>query len=169
MHEETTKPAIVIDTCIWIDLAKAGILQEAFSLPYKLIDPDLIVQEEVRPTNWHKLANLGLNFIPASVDEVVEVSRIRNANRNISFYDASVLELAKRLAVTLVTDDGSLTKVARNFSVPVEGITWLLNEMVIHNCITGTEATIALHRINQSGHVIQTSILDKYKKMWETQ
>ncbi len=96
MSESSIIPTLVIDSCIWIDLAKGIVLEEVFQLPHKIVDPEVLTQEEVRPTNWDKLANLGLNLIPASSDEVIEVSRINNTNRSISFYDASALELAKR-------------------------------------------------------------------------
>jgi len=156
----------VIDACIWIDLANGIVLEEAFQLPYKIIDPDVLVQEEVRPTNWDKLENLGLNFIPASSDEVAEVSRINNAIRSISFYDAAVLELAKRVKGLLLTDDGSLIKTAREHSVHVEGITWLLNKMLTHSCISGSAAIIALERINQGGHAISEVEMARWKKQW---
>lgn len=166
MSETSTTPVLVIDSCIWIDLAKGGVLEEVFQLPQKIIDPDVLIQEEVRPTNWEKLANLGINFNPASSDEVAEVSRINNANRSISFYDASALELAKRVNGLLLTDDGQLIKAAREHSVQVEGIIWLLNEMVTHKCISGIEAIAALERINQSGHTILETEIAKWKKRW---
>jgi len=166
MSESSTIPSLVIDACIWIDLANGIVLEEAFQLPYKIIDPDVLVQEEVRPTNWDKLENLGLNFIPASSDEVAEVSRINNAIRSISFYDAAVLELAKRVNGLLLTDDSSLIKVAKEHSVQVEGIIWLLDEMVTHNCISGYEAIAALERINQNRHAISEVDMARCKKQW---
>lgn len=166
MSESSTTPALVIDSCIWIDLANGTVLEEVFQLRYKIIDPDVLIQEEVRPTNWEKLANLGLNFIPASSDEVVEVSRINNANRSISFYDASALELAKRVNGLLLTDDRQLSNAAREHSVQVEGIAWLLNEMVTQKCISGIQAIAALERINQGGHAIREAEIARWKERW---
>mgnify|MGYP001040112677 CR=1 FL=1 len=148
------------------DLANGIVLEEAFQIPYKIIDPDVLVQEEVRPTNWDKLENLGLIFIPASFDELAEVSRINNAIRSISFYDAAVLELAKRVNGLLLTDDSSLIKVAKEHSVQVEGIIWLLDEMVTHNCISGSAAIIALERINQNRHAISEVDMVRWKERW---
>lgn len=166
MSKSSIASLLVIDSCVWIDLAKGMVLEEVFQLPYKIVDPDVLTQEEVRPTNWDKLANLGLNLIPASSDEVAEVSRINNTNRSISFYDASALELAKRVNSLLLTDDGSLIKVAEEHSVQVQGITWLLNEMVSHKCLSDTQAITALERINQSGHAIRDEEIARWKKRW---
>ena len=167
MDESSTTPPLVIDSCIWIDLANGIVLEEAFQLPYKIIDPDMLIQEEIRPTNWEKLTNLGLNFIPASSDDMAEVVSLYNGtNRRISFYDASALELAKRVNGRLLTDDQRLSNTAREHSVQVEGITWLLNEMVTHNCISGTEAIAALERINQGGHAIREAEIASWKERW---
>lgn len=166
MDESSTTPSLVIDSCIWIDLANGIVLEEAFQLPYKIIDPNVLIQEEVRPTNWEKLANLGVNLIPATSDEVAEASRINNAYRSISFYDASALELATRLNGLLLTDDSNLTMAARENSVQVEGIIWLLNEMVTHGCISGSEAIAAMERINQSGHAIHDKEITRLTERW---
>ena len=166
MSESSTISSLVIDSCIWIDLANGIVLEEVFQLTYKIIDPEVLIQEEVRPTNWEKLANLGLNFIPASPDEVAETSRINNAFRPISFYDASALELAKRVNGLLLSDDRQLIKATKEHSVQVEGITWLLNEMVTQRCISGTEAIAALERIDQSGHAISDEETARWKERW---
>lgn len=166
MSGSSTTLPLVIDSCIWIDLAKGGVLEEVFQLPYKIIGPNVLIQEEVRPTNWEKLTNLGLSLIPATSNEVEEISRLDNANRSISFYDASVLELAKRVNGLLLTDDGLFIKAVRKHSVHVEGIIWLLDEMVIHSCISGPKAITALERINQSGHTIRDEEIESWKEQW---
>lgn len=158
--------SLVIDSCIWIDLANGIILEEMFQLPHKIIDPDILIQEEVRPTNWQKLTNLGVSFISASAGEVAEVVRLNAAYRGLSFYDASVLELAMRLNYILLTDDNRLKKAARDNAVHSEGILWLLNEMVTCGCITGTEAIVAMERIHHSGHAIREAERLNWKKQW---
>ncbi len=166
MSKTPSTHPLVIDSCIWIDLAKGGVLEEVFQLPHKIIDPDVLIQEEVRSTNLEKLVNLGLNLIPASSENVVEVSRINNSKINISFYDASALELANRMNGVLLTDDGQLIKTAREYSVQVEGVTWLLNELATHRCISGPKAITALERINQSGHTIRDEEIESWKERW---
>ena len=168
MSNSSTTPALVIDSCIWIDLANGVVLEEVFQLPHKIIDPDVLIQEEIRPTNWEKLTNLGLNFVPASSDEMAEVLNLYNgANRRISFYDASALELAKRVNGLLLTDDRRLINAAQEHSMTVEGITWLLDVMVTNACISGTDAIAALERINQSGHAIHGEENTSWKERWE--
>ena len=167
MNESSATPTLVIDSCIWIDLANGIVLEEVFQLPHKIIDPDVLTQEEIKPTNWEKLVNLGLNFIPASSEEMADVLSIYdNANRRISFYDASALELAKRINGLLLTDDRRLTNAAKEHSVQVEGITWLLDIMVSSGCISGTESIAALERINQSGHTITDEEISRWKTHW---
>lgn len=167
MDESTSKPALVLDSCIWIDLANGNVLDVIIQLPYRIIVPDLLTQEEIRPTNWEDVSRLGIDFIPALPEDLEEISRIYNqSNRSISFPDASALELAKRVSGLLITDDRRLTNTARNYSVQVEGVIWLLNEMVIKKHITGIEAASALDHINQRGHTIQEAELLRWKEVW---
>ena len=103
----------------------------------------------------------------ASPDEMTEVLKIYNdANRRVSFYDASALELAKRVNCLLLTDDRRLIVTAQEHSVQVVGITWLLDIMVAHGCIPGSKAIIALERINQSGHAIRSEEMRRWKEKW---
>lgn len=141
-------------------------MEKAFNLPFEFVDPDLMVQEDIWPTSWDQLSHLGLKFIPASADEIAVIVKIKGENRSLSFYDAAALELAKRLDFLLLTDDHALSKVARKHAVRVEGITWVLNEMVTNKCISGREAITALEIIDLSGHAIREAEMAKWKKVW---
>jgi predicted nucleic acid-binding protein len=162
----TTTASIVIDSCVWIDLANGNVLEEAFCLPFKLIDADVMQQEQIHPTNWPKLQKLGLILMQASAHQIFDIVTIKNENRGLSFYDASALELAIRENCRLLTDDRYLIKIAGKYQVDVCGVTWLLNEMVHQSCLTGSAALAALKRIDGSGHAISSHDLKFWTEHW---
>jgi predicted nucleic acid-binding protein len=158
--------SLVVDSCIWIDLAHGNIVTDVFCLPFNLIDPDLMTQEKIHPANWRKLVNLGLVLVPATSDQVLTVASIKNGNPGLSFFDAAALELATREGCKLLTDDKYLKKIAGNYQVEVRGVTWLLNEMAENACLPGYAAFTALCLIHQKGHAIKASEMNLWKKQW---
>jgi predicted nucleic acid-binding protein len=167
MQEATSKPAVVIDSCIWIDLANGEVLDRVFQLPHRIIVPEFLTQEEIRPTNWEELSRQGLVFMPASPLDLEEVSRIYNGAKGTIFLpDAAALELARRVSGLLLTDDRRLAIVARDNSVQVEGIIWLLNEMAAQKHIAGYQAAEALEQMHRSGHTIPELELLRWKERW---
>ena len=68
-----------------------------------------------------------------------------------SFYDLSVLVLAKKRGAWLLTGERQLRSIAQTAGLTVHGTLWLLDEMIRHRVIVPTVAAQALQRMLQQG------------------
>jgi len=146
----TSQSVLVTDTNIWIDLENGGILVEVFRLPYQFLIPDFAIPELIRP-RWETLEVLGLRAHELPAEQVVELSRLRQAYRNLSMIDLSALLLARMLDATLVTGDWRLSELANANGLAVHGVLWLLDEIVHFKALTPGQAATALRRMLESG------------------
>jgi hypothetical protein len=156
---------LVTDTNIWIDLENGGILVEVFRLPYQFLIPDLAIQELIRP-RWETLAVLGLEARELAAGQMVELSRLRQAYRNLSIIDLAAFLLAKALDVTLLTGDWRLSELASSNGLSVHGVLWLLDEMVHYQALMPGQAATALRRMRAQGARLPSDECEKRIKNW---
>ena len=146
----TLPSVLVTDTNIWIDLENGKILADVFRLPYQFFTADFAVEEFIRP-GWATLQVLGLQTHDLAPEYMLELVRLRQIYRQLSAVDLAALLLAKALGASLVTGDRRLNELAKAQGVPVHGVLWILDEMVIHQVLTATQAAIALRRMLEQG------------------
>ena len=65
--------------------------------------------------------------------------------------DLSALLLAKSLRASLVTGDRRLRVLALSQGLSVHGVLWILDEMVVNQVVTTSQATEALRRMIAQG------------------
>jgi hypothetical protein len=141
---------LVTDTNIWIDLENGGILVDVFQLPYQFLIPDFAIPELIRP-RWATLEVLGLRAHELPGEQMVELGRLSQANRNLSIIDLAAFLLAKILDATLVTGDWRLNELANASGLLVHGALWLLDEMVHFKALTPGHAASALKQMLELG------------------
>ena len=146
----TLPSVLVTDTNIWIDLENGKILAEVFRLPYQFFTTDFAVEEFIHP-GWAKLQDLGLQTHDLEPEYILELVRLRQIHHHLSAIDLAALLLAKALDASLVTGDRRLNELAKAQGVPVHGVLWILDEMVIHHVLTETQAAVALREMLDQG------------------
>ena len=114
----------VVDTSIIIDLHIGKILALFFKLPYHFIAPDVIIAELHAP-NGTLLLELGLEQGELTGNQIIEVLQLRKQHNRPSVNDLFALVLAKTHKATLLTNDGSLRKVAQQQGIPTHGTLWV--------------------------------------------
>lgn len=146
----TLPSVLVTDTNIWIDLENGKILAEVFRLPYQFFTTDFAVEEFIHP-GWAHLHDLGLQIHGLEPEYVLELVRLKQIHRQLSAIDLAALLLARALDASLVTGDRRLNELAKAQGVPVHGVLWILDEMVIHHALTENQAAIALREMLDQG------------------
>jgi hypothetical protein len=120
---------LVTDTNVWIDLDNGTVLADVFQLPYKFVIPDFAISEFQRP-QWKDLQHLGLISHALDPEMVLHIYELKQIHHAISLIDLSAFLLAITLPGTLITGDGHLYKLAREYNLTVHGVLWILDELV---------------------------------------
>ena len=163
----TLPSVLVTDTNIWIDLENGKILADVFRLPYQFFTTDFAVEEFIHP-GWAQLHDLGLKTHGLEPKYVLELVRLRQIHRQLSAIDLAALLLARALDASLVTGDRRLNELAKAQGVPVHGVLWILDEMVIHHVLTENQAAIALREMLDKGARLPDGECQKRFDRWSS-
>ncbi len=140
----------VVDTSILIDLYIGKILAEFFQLPYSFCAPDVIIAELYEP-DGQALLKLGLQQSQLTGSQILDVLQLRAQYRQPSVNDIFALVTAREIKAILLTNDGSLRKVAQAHEISFHGTLWVLDEMLRLHIIDPMRATIALQLMRKHG------------------
>ena len=77
---------LIVDTNIFIDLQRGGIIRQFFALPYEFVSPDVIIAELGEPDGT-ELEGLGLVRAEFSSEQVLEVEFLWDHNQQIAAND----------------------------------------------------------------------------------
>ena len=163
----TLPSVLVTDTNIWIDLENGKILADVFRLPYQFFTTDFAVEEFIHP-KWATLQDLGLQTHGLEPEYVLELVRLRQIHRQLSAIDLAALLLARALDASLVTGDRRLNELAKVQGVPVHGVLWILDEMVILHVLTENQAAIALREMLDQGARLPDGECQKRFDRWSS-
>lgn len=163
----TLPSVLVTDTNIWIDLENGKILADVFRLPFQFFTTDFAVEEFIHP-KWATLQDLGLQTHGLEPEYVLELVRLRQIHRQLSAIDLAALLLARALDASLVTGDRRLNELAKAQGVPVHGVLWILDEMVIHHVLTENQAAIALREMLDQGARLPDGECQKRFDRWSS-
>ena len=163
----TLPSVLVTDTNIWIDLENGKILAEVFRLPYQFFTTDFAVEEFIHP-EWATLQNLGLQIHGLEPEYVLELVRLRQIHHQLSAIDLAALLLARVLDASLVTGDRRLNELAKAQGIPVHGVLWILDEMVIHHVLTAHQAANALREMLDQGARLPDGECQKRFDRWSS-
>lgn len=118
-------PLIVIDSSCLIDLRKASLLKAFIGLPYEILIPDSLFEEElVRFTAAQKelLLRGGLRVIGLSGKSVLRARAIISEHPGLSIHDGFACAVAESCDdCTLLTGDARLRAVAESNRLEVHG------------------------------------------------
>jgi len=136
----------VLDTNTIIDLHFGKLLDKVFQLPCKFLITDLLREELLNPP-FDVLAEMGLLVDSLTSEEVGEIPIMMGRYPKPSYYDISVLILARTKNTILITGDEALRNAAADNSVECRGTCWLIDYLANEGLITYTEAIAAYNVI----------------------
>lgn len=130
---------IVSDTSCLIDLRKVDLLGAFMSLPYEVMIPNALFEDELlKFTDDQKqmLLDAGLQVIDLPGQAVLRAQQVIGIQPRLSANDAFAFVLAESTENSiLLTGDGALRSMAENH-VEVHGVLWLVDEMYRHQVAT---------------------------------
>ena len=131
-------------------MEEGGLLDVIFKLPYEFATPDILFEEELEDEHAH-LPSLGLQLKEVSADSMMHAMKLTEKYTKASRHDCFALALAKQEECPLLTGDMALRKAAEKEAAIVKGTIWLVDQLVIHEMITMTEARQAYESMKQNG------------------
>ncbi|RLA54456.1 MAG: hypothetical protein DRR42_01825 [Gammaproteobacteria bacterium] len=143
---------IVSDTSCIIDLHKAALLEEFVTLPYTVVMPLPLFEDEAlslsRDTK-NRLQALGLEVINVSSEGVTKAMRYANKYSALMVNDCFALVVAEDTEQSiLLTGDKRLKNVAIDHGIDTHGVLWATDEMFEHDCCPINKLYDGLNRLH---------------------
>lgn len=136
----------VLDTNTIIDLHFGNLLQSVFRLPCHFVVTDILREELLNPP-FDSLAEMGLLDEPLTPAEVAEIPGFVERYPKLSYYDVSVMILARSKSTVLISGDEALRYAAADNGVDCHGTCWLIDYLASEGHITYSEAIGAYNMI----------------------
>ncbi len=131
---------IISDSSCLIDLRKAALLKAFLMLPYEIVIPNTLFEEELlRFSEQEKKALLdnGLKVLDLPGDSVRRAIKLEADFPALSIHDCFAFALAESIPDSIMlTGDGGLRTVATDHQIEVHGVLWAIDE--IHKAATAT-------------------------------
>lgn len=129
---------VVSDSSCLIDLRKASLLDAFVRLPYELLIPNTLFEDELlkfTPAQKQALVRGGLKVIDMPGERVTRAVEVARQVPRLSINDGFAFALAEQHAgCVLLSGDGALRTHAAACSMEVRGVLWVIDEL--HgNCI----------------------------------
>ena len=148
---------IVSDTSCVIDLLKAGLLNDLLHLPYTVVIPQPLFDDEILSvTDSYKeeLLSLGLEVHEVDGNGVKRASAYYNQHRALQIHDCFALILAEDIDDSiLLTGDRNLRTVATNLGIEVHGVLWATDQLEVHSIVSIQQLHEALNTLAQDALV----------------
>jgi len=139
---------IVSDTSCLIDLRKTSLLEAFINLPYEIIIPDTLFQEELlnfSEAEKNLLLKGGLGVIELPGEGVLRAQEIEAGFPALSIHDCFAFTLAERNPeCILLTGDANLRKVASKNDIEVHGVLWAIDKIKDSDTVSIPELIVAL-------------------------
>ena len=130
---------VVSDSSCLIDLRKAFLLDALVRLPYELLIPNTLFEEELlKFTAAQKLALLrgGLQVIDLPGDRVTRAVEVSREVPRLSIHDGFAFALAEQHeGCVLLSGDGALRTYAAACAMEVRGVLWVIDELHRHEIV----------------------------------
>lgn len=159
------------DSNIWMDFYCIGKLDLPFKLPYRYLMWEETINKELSFPAEFKLdvIELGLEKVKLNDAEYNFAYEVNTKYKCLTFYDCVALAIAKERKIVLLTGDGNLRKIAREYDIKVKGTLGILDELLVGKNISidvYRQCLLALKSKTEDGlrRLPLSSIDDKLKK-----
>ena len=160
----------VKDANILIDLVNGNLLEACLTLPYEFVTTDTVLFELEREDQWLVVQPfVDDGSIKKVTIESVELIEIASDPLlpTLGLIDLQVLWIAKREKGILLTGDLELREVAKDRSIRVHGLLWILQQLVDARSITANAAARALNLVKTKGARLPTTECERLLREWE--
>ena len=124
---------LISDASCLIDMAKGGLLEAMFDLPYRFVIPKTMYESElVVIANIEKkdLKNLGLETLALPKNAASRIKAYVEDTPSLSLNDCSTLVLAEETPYPiLLTGDRKLRNIASRMKIEVHGTLWVIDQI----------------------------------------
>jgi len=162
---------VVNDARILIDLMKIDLFDKFFRLPFKMHTTDL-VRGEVTDENALRfqqyIKKKKIQIWSFSDNEFEKVLKIKSDNLPLSLGDCSYVWLCMQLSATLLTTDGRLRRSASDKDIPVHGILWVFDQLILQKEITVRGAYRKLKVLMEINPRLPREECEKRLKKWKS-
>jgi hypothetical protein len=142
--------SLAADTSVLIDLGRADLCGEVFTLRHGFLVPDYLYQTELADDLGPTLLALGLQIVSLGAPQVEAATVMQRANSGLSLSDAFVLVLAKERNAEVLTGDAVMRRVAAEQRLVCRGVLWLLDAVFAESPEKGALLHAGLVRL--AGH-----------------
>ena len=131
---------VISDSSCLIDLRKASLLDAFLRLPYELLIPNTLFEDELlkfTAAQKKALVRGGLKVVDLSGDGVLRARQLVRDLPHLSIHDGFAFALAEsHRGCILLTGDGALRALADERDIEAHGVLWVIDE--IHRCAIST-------------------------------
>ena len=139
---------VISDSSCLIDLRKTSLLDAFVRLPYELLIPNTLFEEELlqfSATQKKALVRGGLKVVDLPGESVLRARQVARQMPHLSIHDGFAYALAEsRPGSILLTADGPLRTFARRQKIEVHGVLWVVDELHTHTISTAVILLAAL-------------------------
>lgn len=131
---------VISDSSCLIDLRKASLLDAFLRLPYELLIPNTLFEDELLKftvAQKKALVRGGLKVVDLPGDRVLRARQIARDMPHLSINDGFAFALAESCrGCILLTGDSALRALAGEQDIEVHGVLWVIDEL--HRCAIRT-------------------------------
>ncbi len=144
---------IVSDSSCLIDLRKVSLLEAFLSLPYEILIPNTLFEDELLKFSAEQKRGLldgGLQVIDIPGAGVLRAQEVIRTKPGLSVHDGFAFALAESHAgCILVTGDGDLRTLAAKHGIEVHGLLWIVEQIHENNLKSARDLAAALRILEQ--------------------
>lgn len=127
---------VVSDSSCLIDLRKASLLDAFLKLPYELLIPNTLFEDELlkfTAAQKRALVRGGLTVVDLPGESVLRAQAVTRQLPRLSIHDGFAFALAERHeGCILLSGDGTLRTFATTQAIEVRGVLWIIDELHKH-------------------------------------
>jgi predicted nucleic acid-binding protein len=148
---------VVSDSSCLIDLRKVSLLDAFLRLPYEILIPNTLFEDELLKFSEEQKRSLvdgGLKIVDVPGHGVLRAQQVIQATPRLSIHDGLAFVVAESHGgCILVTGDRHLRALAVKHQIEVHGVLWIVDEMSRHNVKEGDVLLAALRVFEQDTSV----------------
>jgi predicted nucleic acid-binding protein len=125
------KEVVVKDACILFDLIDLGLIEPFFRLDLIVLTTPQVISEVTDADQMAQVSRFLENqlLLIDNLGPIDMITSLKNEHKGLSFADCSVLELAIRKKVAILTSDGSLRAISVRKQLVVHGVLWVVEKL----------------------------------------
>lgn len=143
---------LVSDSSCLIDLRKASLLDAFLRLPYEVLIPNALFEDELlsfTTAQKQALVRGGLKVVDLAGDRVLRAQELIRERPRLSVHDGFAFALAEiHRGCILLTGDRDLRTLADDHAIEVHGLLWVVDE-IYRNRLRGAAALVEALQVLQ--------------------